>query len=1249
MPDPGLLDILWIVISAALVLTMQGGFLCLEAGLTRSKNSINVAMKNAVDFVVSMMAFWAIGFAIMFGDSLFGLVGSSRFFLQGQETPFALVFFLFQAMFCSTCVTIVSGAVAERMGFIAYVLVSGIIAAVIYPVAGHWAWNGLDTGTSGGWLGAAGFVDWAGSSVVHSVGGWFALALLLVIGPRAERFGPDGEVRDIAGSNLPLTAFGVLILWFGWLGFNGGSTLKLDDSIAMIVTNTSLAAAAGGTTALLISWRMSGLPLVPPMLNGILAGLVAITACAHAVTPASAVMIGAIGACLCLALDALMLRARIDDAVGAVPVHLGAGIWGILAVALFGIPERLDTGLSMFGQLQVQVQGILATALMAFVLPYLGLRVLARFMPLRVTAEEEVVGLNVAEHGARTEMHDFYEVMNKQARTGDLSLRVPEDPFTEVGQIGGRYNYVMDRLEDAMTRIQAIIATAHDAILIFDRVDRRVLFHNPVAESMFGYPGRSLLDMTMADLVPSMLVAMDLGDRHREVQGRRADGSIFPLEALLTLARSSNSEFIIGTFRDITERKRTENEIRASEERFRAVYENAALGMVVLHPSGRIADANPAFLRMIEQENGAAHLPPLAEIVHAEDLPGLTEDVSAVMHGKETEKLRELRCLCRSGMMIWARVAISRISMARFSEAMVLLLVEDITSARRAADAVRLSASVFESTNEPILIFDAHGAIEQANSAFCRITGYIPREIRGLDLQQISSGRHDPGFHDGIRRSVTEQGQWTGEIMIRRKNAELVPMGLSLSLVRDTDGTVRHQIGILTDLSERKKREEADWRKANFDEVTGLPNRRLFKDRLHQALEMAGRTGEGGALLFLDLDRFKLVNDTLGHHAGDELLRVVARRLSACVRASDTVARLGGDEFTIILHRVSRLEDLNTICQNIIHSVAQTVPVPGGDAHVSVSIGIALFPADGSDAETITRHADAALYLAKDEGRNNWQFFTADLNARVARRAEFEKDLRRAMAEKELFMAYQPQIDIATGDIVGVEALVRWRDPSGRLIQPDEFIPLAEEMNLIVPLGEYIMRAVAGDIRQWDALGLGRLRVAVNVSPKQVHHRIPLPHILRDIMTEAGVALERISVELTESSIMADEAHSYALLSELNDMGTEVALDDFGKGYSSLSRLKRLPINRLKLDKEFIADIPGDAGDCAMVKAMINMASGLGIEVVAEGVETEAQLGFLRDLGCQKAQGYLFSKPLPARDYVDLHLSWRERSALQEA
>ena len=449
-----IVDAMWVAVSGALVFFMQPGFSMVESGLTREKNSINVAIKNLTDIGISLFVYWLVGFAFMFGTSSDGFIGRSGFIPgAGMNIDFNTgTFLFFQAMFCSTSATIVSGAVAERMKYSSYIISTFLMSLIIYPIFGHWAWAGIQPSfisDAQGWLYKLGFVDFAGSTVVHSVGGYVGLAGIIILGARKGRFPKDEKPRDIQGCDVPMTVAGVFILWFGWLGFNGGSTLAFNDIVPQVLLNTCIGAATGMLSALFVGWAFKKIPDVNFVINGTLAGLVSVTANCHCVTPGAAAIIGAVGGIVMLIGVFILEKLKLDDAVGAVPVHLCAGVWGTLAVGIFGQPELLGTNPIFGSQFLAQFIGVTACGVWAFGLALIGFWILNKIVPLRVSSEDEDKGLNIVEHGASTEIFDVYAKMKEQAVTGDLSVRLPVEPFTEIGQISSLYNDVMQKLEES--------------------------------------------------------------------------------------------------------------------------------------------------------------------------------------------------------------------------------------------------------------------------------------------------------------------------------------------------------------------------------------------------------------------------------------------------------------------------------------------------------------------------------------------------------------------------------------------------------------------------------------------------------------------------------------------------------------------------------------------------------------------------------------------------------------------------------
>ncbi len=574
--DMNLANIVWMLVCAALVMLMQGGFCFLESGLARAKNSVNVAIKNLVDFCVAATVFWAFGFALMFGASCAGWIGTSDFLVGGDASPHLLAFFLFQMMFCGTATTIISGAVAERMRFRAYLLVSFLVSGLIYPIFGHWAWNGVNAGLSGGWLGQQGFIDFAGSTVVHSVGGWVALAAVIILGPRIGRFG-DAD-RPIHGHNLPMATLGVLLLWFGWFGFNGGSTLAVNESIPLILVNTNLAAAAGGIAALLVAYAVERRPDVAQVMNGVVAGLVSITASCHIMTPEASFLIGLIGGAFCCGVNYLLPKFHIDDAIGAFPAHAVAGAWGTLAVALLANPETFGTDLTRWQQLAVQTQGVATCFAWSFGGGFVLLWGLNRVLPLRVTREDELIGLNVSEHGASTELLDLLGEMHRHREQGDFSHQVLVEPHTEVGQIAAEYNRVLEKVSSEMQeRVQAeskwrsIFENAVEGIFQ-TTPEGQYISANPALVRIYGYESLEELQESVTDISNSLYVDPYRRDEFVrrlneqdilvsfESQVRRKDGTVIWISETARANRNHRGEleYYEGTVEDITQRKHAE-------------------------------------------------------------------------------------------------------------------------------------------------------------------------------------------------------------------------------------------------------------------------------------------------------------------------------------------------------------------------------------------------------------------------------------------------------------------------------------------------------------------------------------------------------------------------------------------------------------------------------------------------------------------------------------------------------------------
>jgi diguanylate cyclase (GGDEF)-like protein/PAS domain S-box-containing protein len=550
---------------------------------------------------------------------------------------------------------------------------------------------------------------------------------------------------------------------------------------------------------------------------------------------------------------------------------------------------------------------------------------------------------------------------------------------------------------------------------------------------------------------------------------------------------------------------------------------------------------------------------------------------------------------------------------------------------KRAELQLQLVAKVFEHGSEAIMITDNQGCIVRVNHAFSQITGYSEAEALGHNPSLLSSGRHEPDFFQAMWAAVHVHGQWQGEIWNRRKDGSVYPELLSISLLRDSSGAVANYIAIATDISKHKKDEAHIQRLVDFDPLTGLPNRRLLRDRVDSALSHAQRHGEPLALMFLDLDRFKNVNDSLGHHIGDELLIQVAQRLKSTLREEDTVCRLGGDEFVLLCPGLDAAGATH-VANKVQEVAAQRYTIEQQELAITFSIGIALFPTDGDSFETLSMSADTAMYRAKQGGRNVFRFFTAQMQTESARTLQLENGLRRALELQQFHLVYQPQVSLQDGRVVGMEALLRWDHPTLGQVSPAEFIPVAEDSGLILSIGEWVLRTATRQLRVWLDAGLPIQQMAVNLSAVQFRHA-NLPELVTQVLAETGLPPQYLELELTEGVAMNDPLGAIAVMNKLHERGVRMSIDDFGTGYSSLNYLKRFQVYKLKIDQSFVRDITDDPDDKAIVVAIIALAHSLGFLTIAEGVETKGQLAFLRAQGCDEVQGYLYSEPLLAEPF----------------
>ena len=1010
------MDLLWVLFAAFLVFLMQAGFLCLESGLVRSKNSIHVAAKNITDFIVSSAIFWLFGFGLIFGSSFSGLIGTNNFFSSNLDAS-TTVFFIFQMMFCGTAATLVSGAIAERTHYLGYILITIVISLLIYPVIGHWSWAGILSGEATGWLEKLGFIDFAGSTVVHSVGGWVALAAILVVGARIGRF-ENGNNR-IQGSNLPIAVLGCLLIWFGWFGFNGGSTLGWDESVPKILLNTILAAVWGGITIIVIQYLTKKYIDVFLVVNGVIGGLVSITANCNSVTASQAVLIGGIAGIIVFYGDRLLEKFKIDDAIGVIPAHLLAGIWGTLAVAFFADPIILGTGLSMWQQLGVQILGIISVGGYSFLAAYTLFRIINVFYPLRVSKEDELAGLNVVEHHVSTEVHDLLSTMQYQQEKADFSSRVPVEPFTEVGQIAQQYNRVIDKVSQEMK-------------------ERDIAFHA----------------------------------------------------------------------------------FKKSEFRKGAILDAAMDCIVTINDKGHILEFNPA----AEQCFGT-----LKKAVLSNNFFDLF-----ILEKQKNEMLKNLEY------------------------------------------------------------------------------GFILGGDGSLILKR-----------QNVIKLLRAGGEgFTAEIVVTKTS--------------ERDQNNREYTLHIRDITKRIKLQNRLEALAYNDPLTGLFNRNYFITHLKNRIEYHKKVVGNIALMFLDLDQFKRVNDNLGHQAGDELLIEVASRLQATTRSNeDIVGRWGGDEFVILMSGTLDNLTIENKAKEILSSLRLPVQLPGQSIIVPTSIGIAISLPGEYNAEKLMQYADIAMYQAKHDGRNTYRIYSQEMSDRVQQHFEIERDLPEAISENQFELHLQPKVSCLTNEVIGFEALIRWHHPEHGFIMPDEFIPVIEESNLIIEVGEWVIENAIQQLAQWQKNGQAELPIAVNISGYHLHSPALVP-LIESLLVEYGISSKLLEIEITEHVLTGDTKDSIAAMEALKKANIKLSIDDFGTGYSSLSYLKSFPIDILKIDRAFVRECHLNDDDAAICKAIITLAKSLGLQIIAEGVETQEQLSFLKEHHCDYYQGYYFSRPLPVSELLPM-------------
>ncbi|TAN70456.1 MAG: PAS domain S-box protein [Methylobacter sp.] len=682
---------------------------------------------------------------------------------------------------------------------------------------------------------------------------------------------------------------------------------------------------------------------------------------------------------------------------------------------------------------------------------------------------------------------------------------------------------------------------------------------------------------------------------------------------------------MVGSAQDITERKQAERVLN----QIKAMIDLSLDGFWIVDLMGNLLQANEAYAEISGysiDELVNMHISQLEAIEGTEQIKAHIAKI--ITQGYDQFETRHRH---KDGHSI--DIDVSAAFLPEFQQFCVFC--RDITERKRIELDLRIAAIAFES-QEAMVITDTESVILRINKAFTESTGYTEQEALGQKISLLKSGRHDAAFYAAMWESILSVGAWQGEIWDRRKNGEIYPKWLSITAVKGGDDVVTHYVGTHTDITERKVAEDQIKQLAFYDPLTQLPNRRLLQERLKHGINMERREGKQLGLLMLDLDRFKAVNDSLGHLAGDELLQQVAVRITARLRDVDMVARLGGDEFIVLLEDIAQPEDAARVAKEIITDLTKPFFLAqGNNVQIGASIGISLYPQHGETPELLMDHADAALYQAKDAGRGYFAYFSEDLTLAARERIALETRLRYAIGQQELRVFYQPQVDLADGRIVGAEALVRWQDPVDGLVPPLRFIPIAEETGLIMEIGGWVLRETCRQGRLWLDAGLPPITLAVNVSPHQFR-RGDICALVATVLSDTGFPANQLELEITETGLMENQDNAAAILNNLRAQGVRLAIDDFGTGYSSLAYLKHFPLDVLKIDKSFIDDIPFHQDDMEIAATIVAMGHILGFKVLAEGVETVEQLAFLQEKGCDMYQGYIKSKPVPTDEFAEL-------------
>ncbi|EGV20068.1 sensor domain-containing protein [Thiocapsa marina] len=773
---------------------------------------------------------------------------------------------------------------------------------------------------------------------------------------------------------------------------------------------------------------------------------------------------------------------------------------------------------------------------------------------------------------------------------------------------------------------ERIVALASDAILMLDR-QGVIRYANDAAASLFGRSVQALLGADFGFVV--------IPDEPTEIEIPCA-GRILSADMRCVEMAMDGDEVFVVYLRDVTEHKLAQAGLNERDRLVRMAADLARIGAWDVDLLANRVTWSDEVCRI--------HEVPPGTVVPVEDgisyyAPEWRERITRVFTACARAGVgydEELQIITAKGRRVWVRTIGAAVRDVSGRIAHVQGAFQDITERKTAEEGLRLSAAVFESTSEGVVITDTTPLIIAVNPAFTEINGYPPEEVLGRNPSLLKSGRHEQPFYEEMWQALLDRGHWRGEVWNRRKDGEIYPQWVNINAVRSELGQTTHYVGVFSDLSDVKRSEAQIERLAHRDPLTDLPNRLLFRTHLEQALLRAGASRARVGMLLVDIDGFRHINDSLGHAVGDLALREVAKRVTLLAHVEETVARMSGDELALLLEGD---DDVDTraalMAERIRESLNKTFTVDGSELFMSASIGIAIYPDDGTDVSELMQNCDAALYQAREAGGNTYRHYARGLTDYARERVTMSSELNRAIERDELQLHYQPLVDTASSRVTGLEVLVRWQHPERGMVLPDSFIRLAEETGLIIPLGAWVLRHACLQAREWEAAGIPFGRIAVNVSGVQIQ-RSDFARTLESILHETGLGAERLELELTETFVMDLREDAQQLLGDLKDLGIALAMDDFGTGYSSLAYLKGLPFDTLKIDRSFIGGLPDDPASAAIVTAITTLGNSLGFEVLAEGVETQAQRRFLIGVGCRRAQGYLFSPPVAPEAVVRL-------------